>query len=440
MVQKLKPLVSDEIYDRSRPPRSDREISAANEFVKMLSDLGINEVRFFDAETLISTTNIPDARKIELLDILHQESQADVQREISKLIENSSFANDNLKAMVTQNLFQAASYSPIYRDTILALIAWTEATSSTICEGISHDLREYPTRKLAFDINNESNYGVRYNWITIDQSYQSLEESFFDSSCTLVQNPSHLLLHYAPIGEALSHEAGHMISGHMSGAADILKLDSISMEVASRSVIAKELPGVVSHNTGFMKTLNDEDLSLLKEALMLQGFSDIPEDREQFIRWHEQSLSSPAMRARGDFNNSVELFQILGFFTASHSDSNVLYINLLSDAAYSIGEGLPLRCSHWGERFSKYDESLLSPEKKAWHRYAEHLKPAYRLSMNTKFYGALIEAYGFEMSEYKKRLFSHSGLFDSCWISPYTSLIPALKKMQEMNRRALLQN
>jgi hypothetical protein len=232
------------------------------------------------------------------------------------------------------------------------------------------------------------------------------------------------------MGETLPHEAGHMISGNMALVANILDLDSTSMEVASRSVIAEELPGAIFYNVEFVKTLNDEDLSLIKEVLALQRFFGIPEDREQFIRWYEQFLTSPAMRALKSFNNSVELFQILGVFTAFHLDSsknisNVLYINLLSDAAYYIREGLPLRYSH--ALITNSNEEIVRL------RCMEHLKLTHESCLNPNFYGALIKAYGFDPLEYEDQLLSYSAL-GSCWISPYTSLIPALKKMYEMNR------
>ncbi|MDR1235570.1 MAG: hypothetical protein LBJ96_01040 [Holosporaceae bacterium] len=413
--------VSDEIYGKSRPPQSDHEISAANKFVKMLGDFRINEVRFIDAGTLISTTNIPEARKSELLDALHQESETDVQREISKLTEGSSFENDNLKERVTQDLRQAAS-CPVYRGIILALIAWTEATSSTICEGISFNLREHPVRKLVFKAHNGANCLFGYSEICLNYSLQLLTESFFDSSGALAQDSSHLSLRNMPIGEALLHEAGHIISWYMARAADIiLKLDSISMEVASRSVIVEELPDAVSDNIEFIKKeLNDENSSYWKGARVFQGeevvFSE--KAREEWSRVMVDQLQTqtpPAVRAKESFDDLIELFQILGFFTASHSGSNVLYINLLSDAAYYIEKGLPVRCSHQAK--VKSAKSLLSPEEIADYRREkyfarwenEHLKPTYTLSMNPEFYDALIEAYGSEMSEYKERLKSHGG-------------------------------
>jgi hypothetical protein len=235
------------------------------------------------------------------------------------------------------------------------------------------------------------------------------------------------------------HEAGHVISGSMPLAAtDILHLDSTSMNVAFESKIVKNFQDVISQWMEVMKTVSDDDLRLIMEYLRKDRLTP-PEDRAQFLQW----ISSPAVLVNLSFQGTVELLQILGFFASPHpkhlkktpkkKPQNVLYINLLSDAAYSIGNGFPVRLDHIMEMIESIpnlDNNVDEVAKTSW-TYASKIKPA-ETSMNIEFYRALFWAYGSTIPEYEARLHSCPPL-DSCWIFPYKSLTHALKRMYKMN-------
>ena len=426
--------LEQEVYDASRA-LTPNELKDVTPLMSMIAQKhGISDVRVIDAESLITSMHLPEPEKQRLLYLLKHGSQEEIDAEIHRFLDESEFSDiiisqslmrySNIRNDVTSALLWGAHYSPIYRDQILTLIAWSRVTEPALYDIEKYGLPTNPghyQRKISFNAtlegSNASYNNINMNFLEVVYLYGiSLDTS------------SHVALFYDPNRKVIFHEIGHVISGNIGYIIDTEESSrQKTMDIAAESVIRRKDKSMIAENMAFLRSLPVDKIDQLREEVNLifsksgiRGLQLEISDNTEFLETIERLYTSDSMFTNVALvQNTTELMQILGLFSHTHKGNHVLYINKLSDAAVNAFAKRPIRVDHDGETSNENDPSNLK-RSELFEDIMRRLKPAAKRELNLDFYKALISAFGMNASEYFDR--DSTAIVPLHYYSRYSSL------------------
>ncbi|GHT92822.1 hypothetical protein FACS1894122_07150 [Alphaproteobacteria bacterium] len=417
----LAPIVSDEIYrEMSRPAMENSpEKAASGALIKLFEKEGltIDEVRFIDAKTLIDHMNLSDEKFKKNLSRLVDTTKEDAEKlkEIHRLIDTfiiskSTFADTALKKNIERDLHERAEDSQTYRNLILTLIAWSEA-SPKICDAIADGFERCFSKKIKFSQNLELNGRSAYNEISLCYQRHTLHSSLFGcQSDNLIDG---LYWQQDPKGQLLFHEIGHTISANIATADHMLGLDdALSMKIASTLANVVVNPDALKEQIKLINSLeeqyNDSPEKLHSLVMAYNKACRTQCKNVNDVKAHRESVNTLEALIKDIFETPMEILQIAGLHCAKHSGKNILYINKLSDFALRAEMGQPIRYDH-SAKTTALPGAITSPEYDfAKSVVSDRFEACGRLAIcngiNRPLHEALFQAFGYDMVDYEKRL------------------------------------
>jgi hypothetical protein len=342
----LHKLALEELMNKSREARSPGEIAAARQIHSLLkAKLGVRNVRFIDAESLILGMGFSEERTQELLN-LPDDNLIDLFRN------TSNFENDALKDRVCDDLRETISESRVAKDVVAALIARNESGPPPTAFLRHSGLHESRASWGASFLEGHNGGDKAISKIaTIFLAFGGGDfVSFFAN-----KRPSPTKESPA---ETILHECGHSITWLL-----FLELE--------RARTLKLVP--------FLYPLG-ETLSQKIAFLASTGSSPPPSAVPEAVT-QEKIIAGLTCR------NASEMFQIEGVFFFK----SILCINMLSDFSYRVERGLPVRSFHCGIPDSFFQRALALLFFSAF-------------SIGEPMFRALFLAHGCTMDEYRERL------------------------------------
>ncbi|GHU11142.1 hypothetical protein FACS189449_01980 [Alphaproteobacteria bacterium] len=424
-MQKLAPAVSSEIYNemsRELDQNNPVEKEASKNLIKVLGKEGIpiDEVRFIDAKTLMDHMKLPNdnlkKKLVGLLDTTQNETQK--LAEIHKLIDTSImwksmfgmgfFSTDPLlKDTIGKDLHEMATASQTYRNLILTLIAWSEA-SPKICDAIADGFEPCFSRNIIFTQDQRLNASSTYNQISLCYKKHTLHSSLFGQPPDTPVDG--LYWQQWPKGCMLFHEIGHTVSSNIADADGKLGLDdAFSIKVASKLADIVVNPDVLEKQIALATQVAQEhpELHGFFVDFYNQEFRTSCRSIDEVIA-HQRTVSeSIEALTKFLFGTSMEILQIAGLHCARHLERNVLYINKLSDFALCAEMGWPIRYDHSGKT-TELPGAEVSEEYRKIKQFSDRLEACGQLvichGMNRPLHQWLFRVFGYDMADYEKRL------------------------------------
>ncbi len=417
--------LENEIYESSRKP-NEKENEDLKDLRTIADKYDINEIRIIDAESLIKSFNCREDEKNYLINLVRNGTVEEVEHEIDLFMQNSKFEKGNdslyekesLRKDISNVLKNGAKTSPVYRDEILTLIAWSKAKSHKACDANAFmntrkgDLND---RTILFKLSESKDSSAYYNQIKT-AVVSIVNEKFYGLSRDTPYN----YLGFEVGKSIIFHEIGHVLSESMAIVADVyintyLKKQSkdINMEIAGESIIVYEnniIENLLAKAFKPVKYFIDYIIgsrlfNFMKEKLIevfdLEN-SKLYKRAEHDIKLIKKINASNAFYARVFmFHYVSELFQIMGIMTHTHNGKNVLYFNKLSDCYNSVCTGDYIRINHFAYEsgdtlLSRFSSNILKP-------FIHYLLKG-KVGINLNFYNAVIKAYGYDPDDYFKRL------------------------------------
>ncbi|GHU13570.1 hypothetical protein FACS189449_09080 [Alphaproteobacteria bacterium] len=319
------------------------EKTVVDNLKKLLGFEDTDEVRYMDPAFLIEGMELPKDEKDKLLGFL---SAAKGNKEVIEYIEKyldecdyivsciddpnkeCSLTREGLKEEVMRNILEGCRKSTIYQNAFITLIARTKMPQTFLSTRINTmntmlpkwgrlSFRTSDSPKSALDKIEYNNKGLYF---------QSLHDGL-----SKIKNLSNGLFSYpSDMSEVLSHECGHSIS------ADIAEFAS---EEATMAIVAKLVTRRYNYDesSDYFKKLWPENQDGLKRN---------PKGAKELELKTTEPLTADL--AKELFQNTMEVFQIMGLGVFENDGKKVLCINPLSDFAISMELGEPIRWGHAG--------------------------------------------------------------------------------------------
>lgn len=414
--------LEQEVYDSSRALTQDELKNVAPLMSMIAKKHGISDVRIIDAESLITSMHLPVQEKQQLLSLLKHGSQEEVDAEIQQFLNESEFLDitlphslirySNIRNDVANALFWGAHDSPVYRDQILTLIAWSRATEPALYDtsryGLSTDL-DYKKRRINFNATSEGS-SAGYNNINMNFSEVLYLNGISQDTC------NHMDAFFSPNRRIIFHEIGHVISGNIGYVVDtVAPSRQKTMDIASESIIRRKDESIVAENMAFLRSLPADEIEQLRKGISLifskmdiRGLSLETSDKAEFLEIIERLYTSDSLFSNVVLvQNTTELMQILGLFSHTYKGNHILYINKLSDATASAFAKQPIRVDHGSEDSNETDSSDVTVSDLEilglFKNITGKLKPAVKEEVNLAFYKVLVSAFGLDANEYFDR-------------------------------------
>ena len=389
-----------ELEEASRELRSEEKEDIAP-LMKRITEHGIKNIRVIDAETLISGYDLSDRERKYFLGLLREPGisnnvckaiedfaknscfeEALFRERLKEKYQNFYFLSDEtrqlfqdeidknpslsrrvinfcsfgffaqksnqpnlFKQVVSDALIYAAKTSDIYKEQIIALMAWSKASpliSNKEVEFKTFSGKEvdFKTRQMIFICGDKGsmagNNVIVWDLFSIFNTY-CLPKDFNDTHIAeKIEVPLDPL-------KALLHEIGHIIlSDLIESTVDRDFNKQKSMEIVSEGFVLNRDKVAVEENLSKIAPFEEKLLKKLMEGSS-RNYLRLKEKRGEFFR--RIQTDDMICAGRNEFYSQSELAQILGFF----GDNKTIYINLLSDFMSSVMVGAPIRINHSGK-------------------------------------------------------------------------------------------
>ncbi|GHU11676.1 hypothetical protein FACS189449_03630 [Alphaproteobacteria bacterium] len=335
-----------EVYKMSRAFEGDAAVNLKNK-------LGLGddyEIRIMDARHLIEGMKLEEKEEeiLALLDVKEDKVEEKVIPHIERYLnEVCTFSDKGLEKEVRNDVLKGCRQSKIYRDTFITLIARVKMPKPFF-SGRIYDLSE--EGKL---------YSVRHagklNLVRGDSSASRNDEIIFCNekgyirslqakTSTGKDSGRGFLVYPVDKRNILPHEGGHSISGDFAQHAS----EPATMDVTSKFANFTPNKENVARNRRHI-----ESVAALpeKRKKLLELFPKDIQDKYK-DEGNPQTLAAALVdyqithAAEWIFNNTVEIFQIMGVGVWENNGKKILCINPLSDLARSLEQGLPQKFGH----------------------------------------------------------------------------------------------
>lgn len=473
--------LEQEVYDASRA-LTPNELKDVTPLMSMIAQKhGISDVRIIDAESLITSMHLPEPEKQRLLYLLKHGSQEEIDAEIHRFLDESEFVDElppvpvftpppltdengrrraatfwlnipyptpfeaatstsyaprstlrpiGIKDAIITTFLAGSRYSLVYRNQILALIAWSRANEPKL-----YDVKQYEwlinlplknKRQISFYTTADGSYA----------SYRSIKMNFSDILFLYgiqLNGLSNVIPYHETNSGVAFHEIGHVTSMSIANASDVPlseSFESKSMNIAAESVILERNEAAIAENMVMVHSLPVEKLSQIKESVERRFFEGKSIDQAMLFNFLDALQRSDSLYVRNSFNNPMELVQILGFFSYTYKEQNVFYLNALSDAAACAFSGRSLRVDHDGVSLQRANHDSPTENKILFLKTMGRVFTSKKA--NLSFYRALVQAFGINPNEYFRTISSYSPYNDG-WIIPTKTLSQALEFAYSMS-------
>jgi hypothetical protein len=389
-------LFLSELTAISRAPQDEEEATIKN-FIDFLVKNGIpvNEVRFIDAESHIGGLRGLEAARQSMLLRHVKNPSSDIAPLIDEFLSSSSFKVESIpqdllgqikrdyagvengsREQIKELLIEGAK-NPLYRNFILNLIGWSEA-SPAIYDFISHacssSCRAPLSRQIKFiSIDDNDSFSDDGGIIALNtrQSIKSL--SFF--SPTSAESNTGLISYGFETPEVVFHEGEHVALMNIASVAEkfsmLPHLSRLMSSLFTRDISIKSL----QTDIGILKEIPENDflLGFIGELVGYFGIDSAvmnpcmnPEKLVEIFPSAIKNLSKEKVACRM-FTNPMEFWQIYGLLPLTYQGKTVLYINMHSDFALAAYGLRPVRFNHRGsikeslsfpDDFMQYHENL----------------------------------------------------------------------------------
>lgn len=333
-----------------------------------------------------------------------------------------------LKETIRNYLCMAAAASPVYKNAIIAFIAWSRRSQLPGYELVARHFLE-PSSIISFSAFADGS-DAGNNTINLDLS----GISFFNGTDANISPQSESF--YASRLSSLMHEIGHVLL-QIPSTDKNEQQTSTAMEIFSDSIYAIERTHI-RRILAFLNSLTSQQFHEAMEVLSDEKECINPSlNREEQMKYIEDILTNrPSLIAGMD--DDYELLQIAGLMSHQHDNHAVLYINLLSDMAASISMGRPIRVDHQGIDINKQTKS--DEPYSSGHKLCEIIASASSTRINPNFYRAMLSFYGVTPKEYARRCHQHDP-YANMLIIPASSLSNALileNRLWRQNNRCIM--
>lgn len=406
----------------------------------------IDEIRVFDAESLINSYYLSEEDRAHFLHLLKTESLEEVLQAIAGFVEESFFDEESLSSTIQeiqrrQRVFthvptsslafspfeairfpqtlketihgllrEAAAISPVYRNAIIMLIALYRTEIAASCYYGRWTSPWTPIKRLRLTFRTSLNgSGVpegEPNTVNLN-----LAEIVFTNSIQNFDSDEECSCYHSTL-KTLLHEIGHIITiplvSDISG-------DSVNpskaTDIAARSLRFKRNNALARELINFVCSLPDEKLlTVAVDYEHHMPFVSIPKEREKIIGFFRSLLTSD----RFDFsviliNRPEELIQIFGLSSFRYNGRNILCVNLLSDHAAQMNAGWPIRIDHVGESYGEKsrDDYKYNP---ITVKINQEMLGSFTTHVNLNFYRIMLRAYGVNPDQWQARVHENTNM------------------------------